>query len=103
MVSFIAEPTPALPSGTADMIDPVIDGITSAMPPAIVIITGSNAQYDVSMREMVNRNMAHETHTSPNATTRLVPNFAARRGEFGASTIITAANGSCFTPASSVP
>jgi hypothetical protein len=29
VVSFIAEPTPALPSGTADMIDPVIDGIVA--------------------------------------------------------------------------
>ena len=37
-MSFIAEPTPALPSGTADMIEPVIDGMIMAMPDAITIV-----------------------------------------------------------------
>ena len=58
MVSFIAEPTPALPSGTADMIDPVIDGMVSAMPAAIVIITGRSLMYGVSTWARVNSAIA---------------------------------------------
>ena len=49
MVSFIADPTPALPIGTADMIEPVIDGMIVAMPAAMTIMIGNSSTYGVSM------------------------------------------------------
>ena len=102
-MSFIADPTPALPIGTADMIEPVIVGMHIAMPAAITITTSTNWMYGVSTRAIVNRNMPAETPTRPMATATLAPKRAANFGEFGAMTIITAANGSCLTPAENVP
>ena len=43
-MSFMADPTPALPRGTADMIEPVSDGVVSAMPAASVSIGTSRTR-----------------------------------------------------------
>ena len=51
-------------------------------------------------RAIVNRNMPAEMPTKPKATATLAPKRAANFGEFGATSIITAANGSCLRPAS---
>ena len=51
----MADPTPALPSGTADMIEPVSDGVDSAMPADMVSIGISRMTYGVP--EVTNENM----------------------------------------------
>ena len=72
-MSFIADPTPALPSGTDDMIDPVIDGMASAIPAAITITTGMIWMYAVPVPAKVNNAIAAATPSRPTATTRLTP------------------------------
>ena len=67
------------------------------------LMIGSSSRYDVSVPVKRNEYIAAATIDRPIATARLVPTRSASFGEFGAMTIITAANGSCLTPASSVP
>src|SRR5207247_319887 len=82
----------AMASGTADMMDPVIDGMTVAMPLDITIIPGSRTRYDVPAPTKLNHSMPTATPPSPAATTLLAPKRAASFGDCGAVRIITTAN-----------
>ena len=61
--------------------------------------TSTNWMYGVLTRAIVNRNMPAEMPIRPTATATLAPKRAANLGEFGATSIITAANGNCRRPA----
>ena len=77
----MADPTPALPKGTADMIEPVSDGMDSAMPADIVTIGTSRMTYGVPA--VTNENSSNPTapRAIPSAMVRLSPMRAASRGD----------------------
>src|SRR4051794_23706610 len=95
----MADPTPALPSGTADMIEPVNDGVDRAMPADMVIIGATSTMYGVPGVTKENINMPAAARPMPKEIVRLSPMWEARRGPRGARIMIVAANGSWAMPA----
>ena len=95
----MADPTPALPNGTADMMDPVSDGVDSAMPADIVTMGTSRMAYGVPAVTNENSSNPRAPRAIPSAMVRLSPMRAARRGPRGARNISVAAKGSWAMPA----
>src|SRR5918993_1727548 len=101
VVSFTADPTPALSRGSAPMTDSVAGAIVMPIPTAIVQnITMTTAYGDVLVRNDIDVR-ASVTTQSPNVTTRLVPKRSTNRADSGATVIIVRANGIMRTPAAS--
>src|SRR4051794_39592370 len=98
VVSLTAEPTPALLSGTDDMIAPVAGGIVNAMPPASNMSASMITRYGVSgARNAMITNPA-AIPEKPVATTRFSPSRATSPALRGATMNIMSANGNVAMP-----
>ena len=98
VVSFIADPTPALPSDTADMIKVVSGVIVRAMPVAKQRIGPYMSQIEVSTPAKEKSVSPTATEPSPVGTIRSTPNRATSLGTWGERLIITKAMGSWNRP-----
>src|SRR5215510_11542080 len=101
VVSFTAEPTPALAGGRDDRIDSVAGAAADPSPNPIRIIAVAITGYGVetSLVEAIANPAA--MNRRPVATTSLVPMRCTTLGEVTAAATIANANGSVRTPASS--
>jgi hypothetical protein len=98
VVSFTAEPTPALASGSEPMTDSVAGAMVMPMPRASSIIRQTMFQYGVSTWSWVQSRSASATKKRPLATTFFDPIFSTSRDELGATTMSVRARGSWYTP-----
>ena len=99
-MSFIADPTPARPDGTADISTVVSGALVAATPIAIgmMAIHTMSGWLEAPSFERASRPRA--TKPSPTGTTRATPYRALTRGTRGATTSMTPDMGSTSSPAS---
>src|SRR4051812_6208474 len=98
-VSFMAEPTPALDSGSEPMIDSVAGAITSPIPPASTTIDASRCGYPLVTGTPARKISPADTINRPVPTTALVPTRSTTRGDMGATTSMTSDIGNIRMPA----
>ena len=100
VVSFMAEPTPALANGRDPMIESVAGAIAVPMPAPRMARAKATRPYPVSMVIVARMERATATMVRPEATTTLLPSRSVRRADNGAATIMVA-TGITRSPASS--
>ena len=98
VVSFTADPTPALARGKDPMIDSVAGAMVNASPHAVITMRHTMSAYDESPCVPVRRSRPTVVSVIPAATTYFVPKRSTRRFEFGATIIIGIAKASNRTP-----
>jgi hypothetical protein len=101
VVSFTAEPTPALASGTALMMLPVAGAAVMLMPTASSPSATASATYGDDTPTTLSTPNPAAMNTKPSAIVRPLPIRAASAALRGAMAIIVSANGSVATPVSS--
>src|SRR3954471_9336437 len=80
VVSFMAEPTPALDRGSEPMIDSVAGALTLPTPPARITIEASRWGYPLVTGTPARKISPIDTSTKPEPTTALVPTRSTTRG-----------------------
>ena len=101
VVSFMAEPTPALASGTALMMLPVAGAAVIAIPEARSTRATARTTYGVSVPTWLKTAMPSPTMKRPRAIVRPLPMRSASGALRGETTMNVAAIGSVARPASS--
>ena len=101
VVSFTAEPTPALASGSDPITESVAGAITSPIPAARITNRHAMSKYAVSTRSPVINRSARAASPRPSATVNFEPKRSTTRELVGATTIIVTAYGNRRMPDSS--
>src|SRR5712691_10296066 len=102
VVSFTADPTPALARGSEPMIESVHGAMTLAMPAPITRVMAITCRTSLFGSRVVNSASDDVTSNNPAVTTILLPSRWTHTLDSGAQIMITAACGNSTAPAFTV-